>query len=119
MPIYEYQTKSPQKACEKCKSGFEYIQNIDEKPLSFCPYCGEPVKKIISWCHAAIVEQSPEYKNIQQKVEGYEKEGMYSHAAELADKYSHKTNDSLFKERALEDYKKAGYNLDASSGIIR
>lgn len=117
MPIYEYQAKNPQNACEKCKRGFEYIQNIDEKPLSFCPYCGMPVTKIISRCHAAIIDESPEYKNIQQTVEGYEKEGMYSHAAELADTYSHKAKDSLLKERALENYKKAGYNFDASSDV--
>ena len=115
MPIYEYQATSPENGCKICKKGFEYIQNIDERPLSFCPYCGETVKKIISWCHAAIIEQSSEYAGVHKKVAGYEKEGMYSHAAELADKYSHKTNDSLLKERALDDYKKAGYNLNSAT----
>ena len=115
MPIYEYQAASTENGCKICKKGFEYIQNIDERPLSLCPHCGEAVKKIISWCHAAIIEQSSEYTDVQRKVAGYEKEGMYSHAAELADKYSHKTNDNLLKERALVDYKKAGYNLNAST----
>jgi hypothetical protein len=36
---------------------------------------------------------------------------MYSHAAELADKESEKPEKAPLKERAMEDYKKAGYNF--------
>ena len=35
---------------------------------------------------------------------------MWSHAAELADKHSEKTQDKGLKTRALENYKKAGYD---------
>ena len=116
MPIYEYKTEIPKKACPRCLEGFEYIQGVDENPLSKCPYCGEKIKKIISWCHAAIIELSPEYNSTEKKITEYEKEGLYSHAAELADKHSHKTKDKLLKERALENYKKAGYNLESTAG---
>jgi putative FmdB family regulatory protein len=115
MPIYEYQAEDPKEGCRICKEVFEYIQDVDEKPLSHCPYCGKSVKKIISWCHAAIIDPSPEHSRTEKQIAEYENAGLYSHAAELADKYSHKTKDRLLKERALENYKKAGYNFDSIS----
>jgi hypothetical protein len=42
-----------------------------------------------------------------------EKSGMWSHAAELADKHSENINDKSLKTRALENYKKAGYRTDS------
>ena len=116
MPIYEYQAEIPEKACKVCRKGFEHIQGVDEKPLSHCPHCGKRVKKIISWCHAAVIDPSTEHIGTERKITEYEKAGLYSHAAELADKYSDKTKDKLIKERALENYKKAGYDFDSSSG---
>lgn len=115
MPIYEYKADIPEKACKMCRQAFEYIQGINEKPLAHCPNCGKRVKKIISWCHAEVIDPSPEYTGVERKITDYEKAGLYSHAAELADKHSHKTKDNLLKERALENYKKAGYNFDSSS----
>ena len=38
---------------------------------------------------------------------------MWSHAAELADKQSEKTKDKGLKTRAIENYKKAGYDADS------
>ena len=116
MPIYEYQVEDPEKGCESCRATFEHIQGMNEKPLSRCPHCGERVKRIISRCHAAVVEPSQEYTNVEREVRDYERAGMHSHAAELADKYSHETNDNLLRERALENYKKAGYNFDSTTG---
>lgn len=115
MPIYEYQAEISGKACNVCQEGFEYIQGVDEKPLSHCPHCGGRVKKIISWCHAAVIDPSPDHTRVEKKITEYEKAGLYSHAAELADKYSHKAKINLLKERALENYKKAGYDFDSSS----
>jgi putative FmdB family regulatory protein len=116
MPIYEYQATIPSKGCSMCCKGFEYIQGVDENPLAHCPSCGKPIKRIISRCHAAVIDSSPEYSNTEQRIAEYEKAGLYSHAAELADTYSHKTKDRLLKERALENYKKAGYNFDSTTG---
>ena len=114
MPIYEYQAEDPEKACTRCRPGFEYLQGVNEMPLSDCPQCGGRVKKIISWCHTAVIDSSPECDRVERKVTEYEGAGMHSHAAELADKYSHQTKDKLLKERALENYKKAGYNFDST-----
>jgi putative FmdB family regulatory protein len=115
MPIYEYQAESPDQGCSRCREGFEHIQGIDEMPLSHCPKCGTRVKRVISLCHAAVVDPSPEHIRMERKITEYEKAGLYSHAAELADKHSHKIKDKRLKDRALEDYKKAGYNLDSLS----
>lgn len=41
MPIYEYQ-------CEECGRTTEALQRIDEAPLSECPHCGGPLRKLIS-----------------------------------------------------------------------
>jgi hypothetical protein len=46
-----------------------------------------------------------------RKIRDYEKEGKWSHAAELADKQADKTKREDLKTRALEDYKKAGYDF--------
>jgi hypothetical protein len=38
---------------------------------------------------------------------------MWSHAAELADTHAEKIKDKNLKTRALENYKKAGYDADS------
>jgi len=113
MPIYEYQAKDSQKACATCRTPFEALQRIDEHPLARCPNCGKAVKKVISWCHSAVAETSPEHQKVEQKIKEYESAGMWSHAAELADKHSEKVKDRGLKMRALDDYKKAGYDSDS------
>ncbi|MCF8129125.1 MAG: zinc ribbon domain-containing protein [Deltaproteobacteria bacterium] len=110
MPIYEYEPEDLNKCCSKCIHGFEVIQQINEKPLTKCPGCGHDVRKIISWCRAAIVEPSEEHAHIGRKIASYEKEGMWSHAAELADTHSEKIKDNQLKMRAIDNYEKAGYN---------
>ncbi len=113
MPIYEYQAKTAERSCPKCRRGFEILQGVNEKPLSTCPYCGKKVKKIISWCHSAVMETSDEHVRVEKKVKEYEQAGMWSHAAELADKHSEKSKDQGLKMRALDNYEKAGYDTDS------
>ena len=43
-------------------------QSIDEKQLSTCPHCGNKVRKIISWCHSAVVESHDENKHVENRV---------------------------------------------------
>ena len=110
MPIYEYEPLDFSRTCEKCRGGFEFIQGISEVPLSRCPSCGQNVRKIISWCRAAVMEPSEEHAHISRKIASYEKEGMWSHAAELADTHSEKIKDNQLKMRAIDNYEKAGYD---------
>ena len=41
MPLYEYQ-------CDSCSHRFETIQKFSDPPVSVCPSCGGPVKKLFS-----------------------------------------------------------------------
>ena len=41
MPLYEYE-------CESCGSRFERIQKFSDPPITVCPTCGGPVKKLFS-----------------------------------------------------------------------
>ena len=113
MPIYEYEPLDPERGCNNCIPRLEIIQRIDDEPLSHCPYCGRRMRKIISWCRAAVVETPDEHARVEQQVTKYEKEGMWSHAAELADKHSEKVKDRGMKMRALDDYKRAGYDANS------
>jgi putative FmdB family regulatory protein len=113
MPIYEYESLDFNNGCQKCVNRFETIQGIDEKPLSACPYCGEKVRKVISWCRGAIIEPSDEDVRVEKEIGGYERQGMWSHAAELADKHAENVKDRGLKARALENYKKAGYDTNS------
>jgi len=110
MPIYEYEALDPEKGCRECSVRFEVIQGMGERPLSHCPSCGQKVRKVISWCRAAIIETSEEHVHVEKRISEYEKQGMWSHAAELGDKHSEKTGDKGVKIRALDNYKKAGYD---------
>jgi putative FmdB family regulatory protein len=118
MPIYEYISCNPQSVCPVCKQPFEFIQSISEPHLKFCPECSRPVRKLISKCRAAVIEYNGHYAAVENRITEYERDGRWSHAAELADTHSSKTRDNGLKARAIENYAKAGYNpasLDAYS----
>jgi putative FmdB family regulatory protein len=112
MPIYEYQALDVLKACHRCRRPFETLQDLHEEPLTKCPLCGGDVRKVISWCRAAVAETSEESTRVERKIKQYETSGMWSHAAELADKHSEKVKDNSLKMRALDNYKKAGYDVN-------
>jgi len=112
MPIYEYRAIDPDKGCSKCRSVFEYLQSIHDPPLEKCPQCGSRLLKLISWCRACVVETSIETKSVEERARDYEREGMWSHAAELLDSHAEKIKDSSLKLRAVDNYKKAGYSLE-------
>jgi putative FmdB family regulatory protein len=112
MPIYEYESRHPGKGCSRCLGRFEVFQRLGETPLSACPDCGGSVVRVISWCRAAVVEEDSGHARALDQVRQYEREGRWSHAAELADKHSDKTKDPELKMRALDNYKRAGYDVD-------
>ena len=102
MPIYEYRATG--KGCEYCQNGFEILQRMGDEPLGECPRCQAQVKKLLSQFRACVSEIPEEVVETERKLRGFEKEGMWSHAAEFADKAG-------LEERAKEDYKKAGYEM--------
>ncbi len=48
MPTYEYEAHDPETGCAHCRQPFEVTQRIADPPLTACPACGKPVRKIIS-----------------------------------------------------------------------
>ena len=113
MPIYEYEALSPRTACRDCRSPFEVLQGPGEQSLKKCPACGNPVRKIISRCRSAVMEIPEESTRTERRIRNYESSGMWSHAAELADKHAEKTKDAGLRMRALDNYRKAGYDVDS------
>ena len=114
MPIYEYESVDSSTTCPKCVRRFEVIHGVSEEPLSECPECHGEVRRVISWCRACIVDADESHERIERQIRDHEAEGRWSHAAELADKHSEQTNDPALKVRALDNYKKAGYQTDFS-----
>ena len=110
MPTYKYRATSLEGCCDHCRSGFEVIQRMSEPSLSHCPRCQGPVCRII-FAPTVVIKGSP-LTEADKKIKEFEKEGKWSHAAELADKQAEKTKREDLKTRALENYKKAGYNFD-------
>ena len=111
MPIYEYEAVASGRKCRKCRLGFEVIQRLADPPLSSCPECGREVRRTISRPRVILAGSAGGEDGVEKKVADYERRGMYSHAAELADKASEKPGKKLLKERAMDDYKKAGYDF--------
>ena len=111
MPIYEYEADSPGRRCKKCAAFFEVIQRLSDPPLPSCPECGQGIKRKISKTRVILPGSARGRNEVEKKVAEYEQQGMYSHAAELADKESEKPDFAHLKERAMEDYKKAGYDF--------
>jgi len=110
MPTYEYRAINLKACCDHCRSGFEVIQRMSEPALSCCPQCKGPVCRVI-FAPTVVIKRSP-VTEADKKIKEYEKEGKWSHAAELADKQAEKTKREDLKTRALENYKKAGYHFD-------
>jgi len=110
MPTYVYRAIDSNKCCDHCRRGFEVIQRMTEPALTHCPRCHHPIQRIL-FAPVVVIKGGP-VTQTDRKIKEYEKEGKWSHAAELADKEAEKTKREDLKTRALEDYKKAGYNFD-------
>lgn len=49
MPIYEYEVEGGK--CNICKGRFELMRPMSAPPLTDCPVCRKPVKKLVSAMH--------------------------------------------------------------------
>lgn len=110
MPTYRYRAVDLERSCDHCRAGFELVQRITEPPLTVCPQCKNAVRRVF-FPPSFVIKGSPATET-DKKIKEYEREGKWSHAAELADKEAEKTKREDLKVRALEDYRKAGYNFD-------
>jgi putative FmdB family regulatory protein len=107
MPIYEYRVVNGQKGCKRCQVGIEIIQPVHDEPVTRCPQCGAPVARVFA--AASFQLRDGKGSPVEAQIRDYERKGMYSHAAELADKEAKRTSREDLKTRALDNYKKAGY----------
>ena len=48
MPTYEYEAANPDQACNTCRNSFELVRTLHAPPVTECPSCHAPVRKIIS-----------------------------------------------------------------------
>jgi len=48
MPTYSYIAEKPEEGCPSCRRGFDLRRPISRSPLTHCPLCRKPVKKVIS-----------------------------------------------------------------------
>jgi putative FmdB family regulatory protein len=48
MPTYEYEAQDPEKGCARCRNPFDVVQRMSDQPLTVCPDCGVPLRKLIS-----------------------------------------------------------------------
>ena len=111
MPIYEYEGIPSKRKCKKCASVFEVLQPISAAPLASCPECGGAVRRRISRPRVILPGSAKGGSTVEKKIAAYEQQGMYSHAAELADQEGEKPEKSHLKERAMNNYRKAGYDF--------
>jgi putative FmdB family regulatory protein len=111
MPIYEYEAMDPKRTCDRCQRPFEVMQGIRDEPFTVCASCGGPVRRRISLVRVVIPGAVAGKDSVEREVADYERKGMWSHAAELADKVSEKPESAHLKERAMENYKRAGYDV--------
>lgn len=47
MPRYVYEACDEAKSCPKCRNGFEIDQSLKDPKLDHCPYCRNPVFRVI------------------------------------------------------------------------
>ena len=110
MPTYVYEAVELELGCHHCNPGFEVVQRMTEPALSTCPQCGNTIRRIL-FAPRFVVKGAP-ITETDKKIREYEKDRKWSHAAELADKEAEKTKREDLKTRALENYRKAGYDFD-------
>lgn len=57
MPIYEYELIDGDCAC--CGGRFELRRPADREPLTACPLCRKPVRKVVSWVSTPRASKKP------------------------------------------------------------
>ena len=53
MPIYRYQVLADHPGCDQCARGFEVMQKMADAPLTACPRCQAPLRKVITAANVA------------------------------------------------------------------
>ena len=110
MPIYEYKAAAGDNSCPHCRDGFEVLHLTGNEATICCPRCGQAVRRLLSAARVKINNSNETSRLVDQEISCLEKEGKWSHAAELADQQAARSKDPFLEERAMTNYKKAGYD---------
>lgn len=62
MPVYEYEHEG--KACPEMGKVFEFLQKINDPPLTQCPHCKKPVHRLISLSNVTTPVTDSKYKEL-------------------------------------------------------
>jgi putative FmdB family regulatory protein len=65
MPIYEYRA-TKEGNCSFCKAGFDRLQNLSDSPITSCPQCQQPVRRVISAPNLGKMDTSLERGNLEK-----------------------------------------------------
>ncbi len=70
MPTYEFIAENPSKSCSFCRQAFEVARRLSEAPLTRCPRCNSPVRKLLS---APAIGRSKSGLDDRAKAAGFKK----------------------------------------------
>jgi putative FmdB family regulatory protein len=118
MPYYEYMSAQENSNCKYCKDKFEVIQLMNELPLTKCPECQMPVKKLIS-CPAAFIvlgRTANQYKDIKAAKYWRDKDGV-RHKVTAAD--GHTGSATVSKQTATPEQIKQRKKQDQEANKAR
>lgn len=65
MPIYEYRA-TKESNCSFCKAGFDRLQKLSDAPITTCPQCRQPVRRVISAPNLGKADTSLERGNLEK-----------------------------------------------------
>lgn len=102
MPTYEY-------ACRSCGEHLEVVQSFSDEPLSTCPKCGGPVRKVFGSI-GFVLKGSGFYKTDNRKGSSSSSGSSSSKAAESS---GDKTSDASGEKSGSAE--KSGSSSDAKS----
>ena len=84
----------------------EVMQRMTEPALICCPRCQSPICRVL-FAPTVVIKGNPPTET-DRKIKDYEKEGKWSHAAELADKEAERTKQRGFEEPCLGGLQESG-----------
>ena len=59
MPTYHYIAENPEEGCARCRRGFDLRRPMSRPPLTECPLCKKPVRKVIQQVNTPRLTKKP------------------------------------------------------------
>ena len=103
VPIYEYEPADHD--CLMCDGRIEVLQGINDPPLAYCPYCGLPVRRVISKASIKVAKGTAPDQAAKRGLTTFRKleKGRYEKVAGEGPEMIMRTGDRRELEAAAED----------------